>query len=553
MVDFPKRLYVGRTDAKIEYELTEDQLLIRVAHDADEQDLLTFLCGEGLETFDPPPHIQRCEPTLASSRLRWITLRQRFSSMKSVNTLLKERKDIVEVCPIYYQAGYGKETAATPMFDTLIIQITTDRHEDIIAALSKMGLKHNDRMSSLLSPYHFFSITPIEGKTTGEQGLDIAKKAATLDGVMSVEFDWLKLETYQVVPNDPLYTNQWNMKRIAAETAWNTEQGNSDVWIAIIDSGFDLNHPDLSFTPNSVGNYTHFNADQFIAGDPPPYDASSSGIFHGTAVAGISGAVINNNQGVAGVAGRCRIMPVRLGTSPTAARVAAGINWAANNGARVANLSLTTPSTADAINAVENAWAAGMVLCAANGNSAGNANSPPIGFPANHPNTIAVGASDLDNTRKRPASSDGECWGSQYGNEIDVVAPGVNIWTTDEQGTNGYNNNGGPINWACVNYSSSGDASGNYVSVFNGTSSATPHVTGLAALLFSVNPSLNNQNVRDIIASTTDKVSPSLYPYTTVAGRPNGTWHQEMGYGLINSSKAVVLGLARLLLSVDVI
>jgi hypothetical protein len=244
-------------------------------------------------------------------------------------------------------------------------------------------------------------------------------------------------------------------------------------------------------------------------------------VGHGTACAGIAAATISNNTGVAGVAGSCQIMPVRLGSVPTSTRVAAGINWARTRGASVGSLSLTTTSTTAAVNAVVNAWNAGMVLCAATGNGGGNTSSPPIGFPANHPNTIAVGASDQNDQRKRPASADGETWwGSQYGPQLDVVAPGVLIWTTDEQGTSGY-------------------ANGDYVSNFNGTSSATPHVAGLAGLIMSVNPTLTNQEVRDLIESTCDKISPAMYPYANTAGRPNGTWHQEVGYGRINAERAV--------------
>jgi hypothetical protein len=94
-------------------------------------------------------------------------------------------------------------------------------------------------------------------------------------------------------------------------------------------------------------------------------------------------------------------------------------------------------------------------------------------------------------------------------------------------------------NWSCVNYPSTGDTQGDYVSLFNGTSAATPHVAGLAALIMSVNPTLTNQEVRDLIESTCDKISPALYPYATTAGRPNGTWHQEVGYGRINANRAV--------------
>lgn len=104
-------------------------------------------------------------------------------------------------------------------------------------------------------------------------------------------------------------------------------------------------------------------------------------------------------------------------------------------------------------------------------------------------------------------------------------------WSTDEQGNNGYNNNndGGALSWACINYASSGDAAGNYFAVFDGTSAATPHVSGLAALLFSQYPALTNQQVRDIIERTCAKVSPGTYAYAYTANRPNGTWHQQMG------------------------
>ena len=554
MPEFPERLSVGTPDRPVIYELVRDQVLIRMSSGSDEKGLASFLSKEGLEPPQPPEHIRRAEATLRGAGLRWITLRQRFPTIADADTLLDERADIADVLPVYYLTGGGPETAATPIFDTLLVKIDDDRRKETLAALTALGLERNEPMSSLLAPTQVFKVPVGAGQTAAERGQTLAQKAAALPGVLSVEFDWLKLETYQLIPNDPFYTNQWNMQQIGAEGAWGMELGNANIWIAIIDSGFDLAHPDINYTPNSGGTLTHFNADEFLNGDPPPYDAGPSGVPHGTAVAGISGATATNSQGVAGIAGGCQIMPVRLGTIPTSARVAAGINWAANNGAQVANLSLTTTATVAATDAVVNAWTAGMLLCAATGNGGGNITSPLIGFPANHPTVMAVGASDRNDERKRPARTDGECWGSQFGNEIDVVAPGVNIWTTDEQANNGYNNNnGGPLNWSCVNYASSGDVTGNYVALFNGTSAATPHVTGLAALILSANPALSNQQVRNILESTCDKVSSGLYPYAVVAGRENGTWHEEMGYGRINAVRALTVARAGALIFLNVI
>ena len=527
MNSFPEKLTVGPRDYQTSYQLVPDQVLIKVNKDADEEELKTFLSTESFETVTEPEYLQRARRTLDQAGLRWVTLPPTENkSFERAKDSLEERADIEEIRPIYFVAGGGPETAATPMFETVMIQIEDNQVEPALVALAALGLKHDKAFSEALAPIYVFTLTD-EVIANIEEALAIATEASNITGVQSVEFDWLKLETYQGTPNDTLFGNQWNMTRISAEGAWDINMGNPSISIAMIDSGFDLAHPDLNFTPNTAANPTHCNADDFISGNPTPYNAGSSGVFHGTACAGIAAATINNNLGVAGLAGECRIMPVRLGTVPTSARVAAGINWARLKGASVGSLSLSTTSTTAAVNAIVNAWNSGMILCAATGNSGGNTSSPSINFPANHANTIAVGASDQNDQRKRPASADGETWwGSQYGSEIDVIAPGVLIWTTDEQDTSGYN-------------TSTSASGGDYFDSFGGTSAATPHVAGLAALIMSANSSLSNQQVRDTIESTCDKVSPGLYAYATTASRPNGTWHQEVGYGRINADQAL--------------
>jgi subtilisin family serine protease len=141
--------------------------------------------------------------------------------------------------------------------------------------------------------------------------------------------------------------------------------------------------------------------------------------------------------------------------------------------------------------------------------------------------------------RKSLTSCDGELWGSNYGTGIDVVAPGVLISTTDRQGNNGYNPNTPihPLSGGSLVTSDYPDKS--YTIWFNGTSAACPHVSGVAALIISMNPTLTNEQIRCIIASTAKKVG--SYVYTINTGHiSNLSWNNEMGYGLLDAHKALV-------------
>ncbi len=361
----------------------------------------------------------------------------------------------------------------------------------------------------------------------------------------------------QLFPDDTYYEDQWGLNNtgqhggflgidltdfdINVEAAWDITLGDN-VTIAVLDEGFEMDHPDL--VDNTIG--TGYDSET---------GANSSVVYgpHGTACAGIAGARGNNNEGISGVAPNAGLISIsnslHLITSAHQS-LANGLNWAWQNGADVISNSwghsffLNSSLIDDAItNALTNGREGlGSVVVFAAGNNNGE-----VIYPANsNPDILAVGAMSPCGERKSqgPTSCDGEYWwGSCFGNTLDIVAPGVLIPTTDRQG-----NLIGPSCWVIPDYNPDPCAiiantytNHNYFSRFNGTSSACPHIAGVAALVLSVNPNLTVQEVNDIIEQSAQKVRTDLYNYSTTTGRPNGTWHNEMGYGLVDAYQAVLL------------
>lgn len=327
---------------------------------------------------------------------------------------------------------------------------------------------------------------------------------------------------------DPFFPNQWSLNNtgqnggtagidINAEQAWTLTTGNANVVTAVFDHGFEMNHPDLQAVTFGTG----FDANN---GSTPALVRGS----HGTACAGIVGAVQDNNEGISGVAPGARLMSISINLlfSDTPAQLASGFNWAWQNGADVISNSWGGYAPSSIIdNAITNTLTngrggLGCVIVFA----AGNENNTNIRYPgSSNPDLLVVGAMSPCGERKNPGSCDGETfWGSCFGTQLDVVAPGVLMPTTDRQGGSGY-------------------ASGNYTQTFNGTSSACPVVAGVAALVLSANPNLTFQEVNDIIESSARKVRTDLYNYANSGGRPNGTWNNQMGYGLVDAYEAVLL------------
>lgn len=254
------------------------------------------------------------------------------------------------------------------------------------------------------------------------------------------------------IPNDILFSDyQYNLPIIETNRGWNVSKGAEGIIIGVVDTGVDLNHPDLQ------GRLlTGYNT---ITPDAKPSDD----VGHGTHVAGIISANVNNREGIAGMTWNNKILPVKaldasgVGTSYS---VAEGIIWAADHGAKVINLSLGNYADANFLHeAIKYAFNKDIVLIAATGND----NTERPGYPAAYPEVLSVSATNSSMDR---ASF------SNYGDYIDVMAPGESIAST-------YPNN--------------------QYAALSGTSMASPHVAALAGLIRSVNPDLKNTEVMDII------------------------------------------------------
>ena len=337
------------------------------------------------------------------------------------------------------------------------------------------------------------------------------------------------------LPNDPLLTNQWHLENtgqgggtvgedVHAQEAWDITTGDPSVVIAIIDDGVDASHPDLAANIQP-GGYDFFDNDNdanphYFA---PPYNVTDVNDIHGTPCAGVAAACGNNNTGVAGIAYRCRILPVKVWGSPNLAPladVAAAIRYAA---ARAAVLSSSwTCSTSDTVRqAIQDVTAGargglGVLALFAAGNSNG-----AVGFPARLDASIAVGAST--NQAQRASYS---C----HGPELDLAAPSSGgtrgIWTTDVSTANrGYN----------LGSAAAGGADGLYTNAFGGTSSATPLAAGVAALILSVRPDLSAALARRALEESCDHIGPTAY----VNGR-----NDDFGHGRVNAQAAVEMARA---------
>lgn len=315
-----------------------------------------------------------------------------------------------------------------------------------------------------------------------EAAIDQVSAALTNSGLFTyVEPDFVAhTGATSVIPNDPDYPSQWHLTSINAPTAWGITTGGATVTIAVVDSGVDSTHPDL--TSKLVAGWNFVNGTSNTADD----------YGHGTAVAGAAAAATDNGTGVAGVAWNTKIMPLVVLDSTGSAsysNIASAIQYAADHGARIINVSLGGSSASSTLqNAVNYAWNKGSIVFAAAMN---NSSSTPY-YPAACTYVISVSATE-------PAGTLASF--SNYGSSIDLAAPGDNILTTMQGG--GYGS-------------------------WYGTSFSSPIASAVGALVLSVQPGLSASALVTLLENNAD----ALGGYTG--------WNEYFGYGQVDAYKAVL-------------
>jgi subtilisin family serine protease len=393
----------------------------------------------------------------------------------------------------------------TYAIDELIISYKDN--SNISTLRQKHGLKRLKKLSSINA-----EVVKIPAGVDLTEAISKLKRDAA---ILSVQPNY-KYYPSATVPNDPLFKEQWGLHSrqtsnidIDALEAWEITKGSSDIIVAVIDTGIDINHPDLKAniwvntaeTLNGNDNDNNGYADDVVGWNF--YDKNNQvfnpyhGDEHGTHVAGIIAAEMNNHIGITGVAPNVKIMPLKfLGPNggDTASAIEA-INYATKMGADIINASWGGTDYDPALKeAIEKS---GLLFVAAAGNDGQNNNTTPV-YPASFSSKNIVSVAALDN-RGRAATF------SNYGPAVDIAAPGVNILSTVP------NTQQDPK----IDHSNYDHAYG-YMS---GTSMAAPHVAGTAALIYSQDPSIDAEVAIALLKKT---------------GK-----HLQSLEGIVNSSKLV--------------
>jgi subtilisin family serine protease len=404
-------------------------------------------------------------------------------------------KTLQQIAQTYTAQAQAEPTLA--QLGVAVLKVPEDRLLEVLAALNR------DPAVAYAEPNYLLSVPLVEAPAPTPAPASALFRfyfpLAAKDGSTASRF-----------PNDPFWPSQYGPMNVQALQAWNVTTGSNSVVIAVIDSGVDLNHPDLAgkvwTNPGESGGGRESNGIDddgdgyvddwrgwdFVAKDNDPQDKYG----HGTHVAGIAAAASNNGVGIAGMAWGPRIMVLRvlnsIGTGEES-DVATAILWAVNHGARIVNLSLGGPVPSKLMeDAVNEAYARGVTVVAAAGNEAGQG----VIYPAVYPQAIAVASVGITYTVSSFSS---------FGPEVDVAAPGESVFSTY---------------WTA--------AEGSTYRAMSGTSMAAPHVSGIAALLASL-PQFD----------TPDKIRAALELAARDEGDPG--WDELYGWGVVQAYSALLI------------
>ena len=518
---------------------------------------------------------------------------------KILRNNLKAVKEIKSIQPVY-QTADGLDIYIT---DEIVVKFNEKVSKETIENLHK---KYNVSVKKTTSLYQLLSV-PIDA-----DALEIANMYQ-LSGLVEYSHPnfFTKIELHlspPPIPDDPYFSNQFHLFNtgqslangktgtagadINVLKAWNITKGNNDIIVAVIDQGVISDHPDL---PNS--SQIRLNGSNFSrSGDPndpspvfipmlpyalppvpePEADPILSRGNHGNACAGII-AASHNNEGIAGIAPDCKIMPIRIFDSLNSIisynSVADAITFAKDSGADIISNSwgfrtidinfspVIKDAIIDAVNNGRNGKGCIVIFSAGNTADLSDNREGFIGFPANInievDGVIVVGASDR-NDNQANYSPISILYGDEWllpRSRIDVVAPShsayscqissenFEVWSLDIPGNMLGDN---PVSRTDCGREllqffydpASGTNFDAYTGRFGGTSASCPQVAGVAALMLSVNPNLTQLEVAQIIKSTARKAG--NYSYQNYPDFPDGNWSIELGYGVINAHAAVV-------------
>lgn len=353
-----------------------------------------------------------------------------------------------------------------PAQDHILVKFKRGVSENAKAkTLAKHSLKEKSEIKQI-----GVKIITIPSGDTPEEVID-RLNAQDKDSIEFAEVD--AALTGDFIPNDSLYSQQWQLPKMSAEAAWDSTSGSSNVIIAILDTGVDCTHEDLAAHCVPGWNVLDNNSDA--------HDIEA----HGTAVAGSAVSIGNNGVGISSPCPNCSIMPIRIADANRYAywsNAATGLTWAADHGARIANLSYGTPTgmwnSGTMISAAQYFASKNGLFVAAAGNSSAYSADP------DSPYFLIVSGADQNDVLYS--------W-SNYGPYVDVAAAGC-VTTT--------NNGGGYGGWC-------------------GTSFAAPTVAGVAGLILSKNPSLTPAQLTNLIKQTADDIYTPGFDIYSGAGRPN--------------------------------
>ena len=340
--------------------------------------------------------------------------------------------------------------------------------------MAKHGLKEKSEIKQI--GVKILTISPNETPEAVVERL----KAQEKDSIEFAEPDYI-IQPAAAPVNDPYYGSEWHLPKISAPQAWTYTTGSSSVIIAFVDTGVEATHPDLESKIVPGWNIYNKNSD------------TSDVYGHGTNMAGYAAASSNNGVGVAAPARDCRIMPVRVSDASggsTTSLIAAGLTWAADHGARVANTGFAVDSSSTVTSAAQYFMSKGGVVTMPAGNDGAYYAAP------DNPYVLTVSATD---------SADNLASWTTTGNNVDLAAPGVSIYTTVRGAAYG-------------------------AATDSGTCASAAITAGVAALVISANPSLTGEQVQDIIKKETDDLGPS-------------GWDSSFGWGRVNAYKSVLLAL----------